>query len=60
MVKVNFKKQKEIIEWEIKSGGYSKEYLEGYINALFDYILINDDQFDELYNLITKGGEIIK
>ena len=57
MAKVNFKKQKEIIEFEIKSGEYSKEYLEGYINALFDYILINDDQFDELYNLITKGGE---
>ena len=49
---IKFKKQKEIIERQIKDKKQSKEYLEGYINALYDYILIDDDQFNELYNLI--------
>jgi len=54
MTEIKFKKQKEIIELGIKNKAYSKEFSDGYINALYDYNLINDNQFDELYALIGE------
>lgn len=58
MAKVNFEKQREIIEYGIKNEEHSREYFDGYINALYDYNLINDNQFTELYNLIWEITKI--
>ena len=55
MDKDKFKRQKEVIKWQIKEDDYNDDYLEGYINALFDYNLITDNQFGQLYNLFNKG-----
>lgn len=52
-----FKRQKEIIKWQIKEDDYNNDYLEGYINALFDYILITDNQFGKLYKLFNEGDD---
>ena len=60
MINEDFKKQKEIIESGIKEKRHSKKYYEGYINAIYDYNLITDNQFCKLYGIIyeaEKGGQ---
>lgn len=61
MTNEDFEKQKGIIESGIKEKRHSKEYYGGYIyiNAIYDYNLITDNQFCKLYGIIyelDKGG----
>ena len=52
MTDEDFEKQKEIIESGTKEKRFSKKYYEGYINAIYDYNFITDNQFCKLYGLI--------
>ena len=51
---MNIEKDKKIrrVKDMIKEGYYTVNYIEGYIDSLFDQNFINDDEFAELNKLL--------
>lgn len=55
---MDIKKDKQIRRTKnfIESKHYTTNYIEGYIDALFDIDFINDDEFAELNKLLEVRG----